>query len=232
MPSPLIQTQDLHRSLPLGSQQLHILRGLTFNVEDGEWIALTGPSGSGKSTLLGLLAGVDRPSSGQLFLDGTDISRLPEKQLARLRNEKIGLVFQAFNLIPTMTALENVAVPLYISPKRHQARQLAREMLARVGLEYRLDHLPHQLSGGEQQRVAIARALVTSPRLLLADEPTGNLDSVIGEQVLSLITELHKQLNLTVVMVTHDADVARHADRELHMVDGVFVNSNGHVPAS
>ena len=224
MPSPLIQTQDLHRSLPLGSQQLHILRGLTFNVEDGEWIALTGPSGSGKSTLLGLLAGVDRPSSGQLFLDGTDISRLPEKQLARLRNEKIGLVFQAFNLIPTMTALENVAVPLYISPKRHQARKLARGMLERVGLGARLDHLPHQLSGGEQQRVAIARALVTSPRLLLADEPTGNLDSVTGEQVLSLVTELHRQLNLTVVMVTHDADVARHADRELHMVDGVFVS--------
>ncbi|MCB9134485.1 MAG: ABC transporter ATP-binding protein [Anaerolineales bacterium] len=226
MPSPLIQTNNLHRSLPLGAQQLHILRGLTFHVEDGEWIALTGPSGSGKSTLLGLLAGVDRPSSGQLFLEGTDISLLPEKQLARLRNEKIGLVFQAFNLIPTMTALENVAVPLYISPKRHQARQLAREMLARVGLEYRLDHLPHQLSGGEQQRVAIARALVTSPRILLADEPTGNLDSVTGEQVLALITELHKQLNLTVVMVTHDADVARHANRELHMVDGVFVNGS------
>jgi ABC-type lipoprotein export system ATPase subunit len=223
-PALVFDLRHLSKTYRVGELEVRALRDVTLALSQGEFVVLLGPSGSGKSTLLGLLAGVDRPSSGQLFLDGTDISRLPEKQLARLRNEKIGLVFQAFNLIPTMTALENVAVPLYISPKRHQARQLAREMLARVGLEYRLDHLPHQLSGGEQQRVAIARALVTSPRLLLADEPTGNLDSVTGEQVLSLITELHKQLNLTVVMVTHDADVARHADRELHMVDGVFVS--------
>ncbi len=222
----VIEVHDVFRSLPLGGRELQILRGISFSVAEGEWVALTGPSGSGKSTLLGLLAGIDRPTVGTVELDGLPISMLPEARLARVRNEKIGVVFQSFHLIPTMTAQENVEVPLYISPRRKQARALAREMLAQVGLSDRLNHLPHQLSGGEQQRVAIARALVNRPRLLLADEPTGNLDSATSKQVLSLIRQLREMLGLTVVMVTHDAQVAAAAGRILHIIDGRLA-SNG-----
>jgi putative ABC transport system ATP-binding protein len=203
---------------------LPILRGISFAVEVGEWVALTGPSGSGKSTLLGVLAGIDRPTRGRVCIDGVEISAKPEGQLAKLRNEKIGVVFQAFHLIPTMTALENVEAPLYINPKWKQAHTLAQQMLEQVGLGERLHHLPHQLSGGEQQRVAIARALVCRPSLLLADEPTGNLDSATSKQVLGLIRLLRTQLGLTVVMVTHDPQVAGFADRSLHLVDGQLVD--------
>lgn len=216
----VLEAEEIRRRLPLNGRDLPILRGISFGVAEGEWVALTGPSGSGKSTLLGVLAGIDRPSSGCVYLDGQEISALPEGKLARIRNEKLGFVFQAFHLIPTMTALENVEAPLYVGPRRRQARILARVMLERVGLGDRLHHLPHQLSGGEQQRVAIARALVGRPRLLLADEPTGNLDSLSGKQVLMLIRELRRQLGLTVVMVTHNAEVAACADRCLHLVDG------------
>jgi putative ABC transport system ATP-binding protein len=219
-----IRTEDVTRALPLGDKTISILHGVNLGVAPGEWAALTGPSGSGKSTLLGLLAGIDRPSSGAVYLGEQAISRLPEKDLARIRNQQIGLVFQTFNLIPTMTALENTAVPLYISPQRRQARRLAGEMLQMVGLGNRLDHLPHQLSGGQQQRVAIARALVTRPRLLLADEPTGNLDSAASAQVMALIERLRDELGLTVLMVTHDRQIAGHADRILHMIDGRLVD--------
>lgn len=221
----LIEAQDLHRSLFLGDREIHVLRGISFTVYSGEWVALTGPSGSGKSTLLGLLAGIDRPTQGAIRLDGMDITGLPESRLSRFRNDMIGMVFQSFHLIPTMTALENVEVPLYISPRRWQARKLAQEMLERVGLGDRIRHQPHQLSGGEQQRVAIARALVTAPRLLLADEPTGNLDSATSKQVLALIGQLRKEMNLTVVMVTHDAGVAGCAGRRLHIRDGVLAEA-------
>ncbi len=219
-----IEVNNLHRTLVQGGRELHILRGLTFNVAAGEWVALTGPSGSGKSTLLGLLAGIDRPTQGAVRLGELEISALPEKKLARVRNEKVGLVFQSFHLIPSMTAQENVEAPLYIGPRRGQASALAREMLRRVGLEDRSGHLPHQLSGGEQQRVAIARALVSGPRLLLADEPTGNLDTATGRQVLELIAQLRQELGLTVVMVTHDARVAAYAGRRMHLVDGRLVS--------
>ncbi len=218
-----IETEDLHRTLALDGRDLHILRGISFAVKAGEWVALTGPSGSGKSTLLGLLAGMDRPTRGRVRLEGMEISSLPEGKLARLRNQKIGVVFQAFHLIPTMTAQENVEAPLYIGPKRRQAGAIARQMLEQVGLGERLHHLPHQLSGGEQQRVAIARALVCEPGLLLADEPTGNLDTATSRQVLELIRLLHEQLGLTVIVVTHDAQVASYASRRLHMVDGRLV---------
>jgi len=219
-----IEVIDLHRTMVQGGRELHILRGLSFNVAAGEWVALMGPSGSGKSTLLGLLAGIDRPTRGSVRLGELEISSLPEKKLARVRNERVGLVFQAFHLIPSLTAQENVEAPLYIGPRRGQASALAREMLQRVGLGERAGHLPHQLSGGEQQRVAIARALVGGPRLLLADEPTGNLDTATGRQVLELITQLRHELGLTVVMVTHDARVAAYADRRMHLVDGRLVS--------
>lgn len=221
--NPIIQLENVQRSLPLGDQMIHILHDINFSVPPGEWIAVSGPSGSGKSTLLGLVGGIDRPNAGKVILDGVDVSRLPESQLAQIRNQKLGIVFQSFNLISTMTALQNVEAPLYISARRHQARELAKRMLAMVGLADRLHHLPGQLSGGEQQRVAIARALVNEPRILLADEPTGNLDSGTSEQVLDLIERLQQQFELTVVIVTHDPLVAARADRVLNLVDGRFV---------
>ncbi len=225
----IVEVQDIHRSLPIGGRELHILRGVSFQVERGEWVALTGPSGSGKSTLLGILAGIDRPSQGRVILDSIEISSLPEGRLARIRNQKTGIVFQSFHLIPTLTAQENVEAPLYIGPHRGQAGKMARQMLEQVGLEERLHHLPYQLSGGEQQRVAIARALVNGPILLLADEPTGNLDSATSKQVLSLIRLLRQQLGLTIIMVTHDPQVASYADRRLHLVDGQLT-SDGQFP--
>ncbi|MGC9399991.1 MAG: ABC transporter ATP-binding protein [Anaerolineae bacterium] len=230
--SIIIHADNLSRALPLGNRTLPILKGLSFEVARGEWVALTGPSGSGKSTLLGLLAGIDTPTGGRLVLDGIDVTQMREAKLARIRNTKIGLVFQSFHLIPTLTAQENVEVPLYVGPHAGDARRRAAEMLARVGLAPRAKHRPHQLSGGEQQRVAIARALVTEPAILLADEPTGNLDSATGKRILDLIADLRRQLDLTIVMVTHDPTVARVADRELHLLDGRLVdhlNGNGHV---
>ena len=218
--SIILSARDVQRSIARDRQELHILRGISFTVEEGEWVAITGPSGSGKSTLLGILAGIDRPTSGSVVLDGLALNTLDENRLARIRNEKIGVVFQSFHLIPTLTALENVEAPLYIGPRRAQAKALACQMLGEVGLGDRLDHLPNQLSGGEQQRVAIARALVNHPRVLLADEPTGNLDSATSRQVLTILASLREQFGLTILMVTHEAQVAAYAGRRLHLVDG------------
>lgn len=220
----IIQAENIHRNLPQGGRELRILNGISFSVEAGSWLTFTGPSGSGKSTLVGILAGIDRPSSGKVFIEGMEISTLPEGRLARLRNQKIGVVFQSFHLIPTMTALENVAAPLYIHPLRWHARSKAAEILEQVGLQERMGHFPHQLSGGEQQRVAIARALACGPEILLADEPTGNLDTATSKQVLDLIGQMRNQLGLTVIMVTHNLSVAERADRRLHIVDGCIVN--------
>jgi putative ABC transport system ATP-binding protein len=222
--APAVQADDVHRSLPLGGEQVRILNGISFAIARGESVALTGPSGSGKSTLLGIVAGLDRPSSGRIVVDGTDITDLGEGDLAVIRNRSIGIVFQSFNLIPTLTAQENVEAPLYAGPDHRRARERARDVLALVGLSDRLHHRPHQLSGGQQQRVAIARALVTRPALVVADEPTGNLDSVTGEQVLGLFDALRAQLGITLVVATHDAEVAGRADRVLHMVDGRLVD--------
>ena len=220
----IIRVENIQRHLPQGGRELHILNGVSFSVEAGKWLALTGPSGSGKSTLLGILGGIDRPSAGKVYIEGTEISALPESRMARLRNEKIGVVFQSFHLIPTMTALENVEAPLYIHPQRRHARSMALNMLEQVGLNERMHHFPHQLSGGEQQRVAIARALVCGPDILLADEPTGNLDTATSRQVLDLIRQLRNQFGLTVIMVTHDPAIAARADQRLHIVDGRLVN--------
>jgi putative ABC transport system ATP-binding protein len=219
-----VKATEVTRSLPLAGTQVPILNGVSFTVPRGEWVALTGPSGSGKSTLLGLVAGLDTPDAGRICVNGTDITSLGEDRLAGIRNRDIGIVFQSFNLIPTLTAQENVEAPLWVGPHRKEARERARTMLEKVGLSDRLHHRPHQLSGGQQQRVAIARALVTRPALLVADEPTGNLDSVAGAHVLDLFALLRAELGVTVFIVTHDADVAARADRELHMVDGTIVS--------
>lgn len=219
-----VRADNIFRSLPLGGEEVRILNGVTFDVRAGEWIALTGPSGSGKSTLLGIVSGLDRPTSGRIVIDDTDITDMGENELALIRNRSIGIVFQSFNLIPALTAQENVEAPLYAGPDHRSARERAREMLELVGLTDRRHHRPHQLSGGQQQRVAIARALVTRPALLVADEPTGNLDSTTGQQVLDLFAELRAELGITVFVATHDPDVAARADRVLHMMDGLLVS--------
>lgn len=223
MATPALEVQDLTRSLPLGGETIHILRGLSFAIQRGEWVAVTGPSGSGKSTLLGILSGLDTPSGGRISIGGTDITAMNEGGLAKLRNASIGIVFQSFNLIPTLTALENVEAPLYVGPHRRQARARAESMLGKVGLSDRLHHRPHQLSGGQQQRVAVARALVTEPHILVADEPTGNLDSATSAQILDLFAQLHAELGITLIVVTHDPEVAVRAQRILHLVDGRLV---------
>ena len=216
----VLEARDLTRQLPLGSQTIEILKGVSFTIQQGEWVSVTGPSGSGKSTLLGIISGLDSPSSGRVIVNGTDITDLDEDALARIRNREIGIVFQSFNLIPTLTAQENVEAPLYVGPDRHQARARAAAMLELVGLSDRAGHRPNQLSGGQQQRVAIARALVTRPSIVVADEPTGNLDSATGAQILDLFARLREELGITLVVVTHDAMVAARADRALHIEDG------------
>lgn len=219
----LVTLHNVTRTLPLGNEQIHILRGISFAIPRQAWIALMGPSGSGKSTLLGIIAGLDTPDSGQVSIDGVDITHMNEASLARFRNEKIGMVFQSFNLIPTLTALENVEVPLFASRSSANSTARARRMLELVGLSDRLHHRPSQLSGGQQQRVAIARALVNEPSLLVADEPTGNLDSTTGETILNLFDKLRGELGLTIVIATHDAEIAQRVDGVLQIVDGQLV---------
>ena len=221
MPRPVLDVRDVTRTLALGDTPVPILHGITFAVEQGEWVAVTGPSGSGKSTLLGIVAGLDAPTSGTVSIDGLDVSAKSEGELARIRNQRVGVVFQSFNLIPTLTAQENVEAPLYVGPHRRQAASRARVMLERVGLSDRLGHRPHQLSGVQQQRVAIARALVTEPAIVVADEPTGNLDAATSASVLDLFADLRRDLGLTLFVVTHDPDVAARADRVIHLVDGL-----------
>jgi putative ABC transport system ATP-binding protein len=219
----IIKLSAVTRELPLGNEQIHILRGISLAIPRHSWMAIMGPSGSGKSTLLGILAGLDTPSSGQVVVDGVDITHMDESKLARFRNEKIGMVFQSFNLIPTLTALENVEVPLFASRSSERSAARAKRMLELVGLSDRLNHRPNQLSGGQQQRVAIARALVNEPNLLIADEPTGNLDSTTGEAILNLFDNLRRELGLTIIIATHDAAVAQRVDGILQIVDGLLV---------
>jgi putative ABC transport system ATP-binding protein len=219
----IIQVRGLTRTLPMGAAQVPILRGLSFAIPRRAWVAIMGPSGSGKSTLLGILAGLDVPSSGSVQIAGTDITHMGEGRLARFRNETIGVVFQSFNLVPTLTALENVEVPLHASRQPARSQERAKAMLAMVGLSDRLHHRPNQLSGGQQQRVAIARALVNEPPLLIADEPTGNLDRKTGETVLDLFARLRDELGITMVVATHDGAVAARVDAVLRLVDGQLV---------
>jgi putative ABC transport system ATP-binding protein len=216
----VMDVQNITKNLPLGREHIDILKGISFQIMSAEFIAIVGPSGSGKSTLLGIIAGLDNPTTGQVLIDGVDITRMSEGKLAAVRNSKIGMVFQAFNLIPTLTAQENVEVPLYVGKHKGAPSARARELLALVGLSHRLGHRPNQLSGGEQQRVAIARALATDPALIIADEPTGNLDAHNGDNVLKLISELRTRTGKTFIIATHDPVVASHADRAIRIVDG------------
>jgi putative ABC transport system ATP-binding protein len=219
----MIRVRDLVMRLPSGGRSLTILDGITLDVAAGELLAITGPSGSGKSTLLGLVAGLDRPSSGSIVVGGVDITRLDEDALARFRRETLGYVFQSYHLIPTLTAVENVAVPLEIAGATN-ALARARALLDDVGLGDRAHHYPVQLSGGEQQRAALARAVALDPGLLLADEPTGNLDSATGTRIIELLLELRRRRGATLVLVTHDDALARHADRVVVLRDGRVKN--------
>src|ERR1700730_3653819 len=216
----VMDVRDITKSLPLGRERIEILKGISFQIKSAEFVSIVGPSGSGKSTLLGIIAGLDNPSTGQVLIDGVDITRMGEGKLASVRNKKIGMVFQAFNLIPTLTAQENVEVPLYVGKHKGAPSARAKELLELVGLSHRLGHRPNQLSGGEQQRVAIARALATDPAFVIADEPTGNLDATNGENVLQLIAQLREQTGKTFIIATHDPAVASHADRSIRIVDG------------
>jgi putative ABC transport system ATP-binding protein len=215
----MIRVRDVVMRLPSGGRALTILDGIALDVAAGEVLAITGPSGSGKSTLLGLVAGLDRPSSGSIVVAGVDITRLDEDALARFRRETLGYVFQSYHLIPTLTAVENVAVPLEIAGAPN-ALARARALLDDVGLADRAHHYPVQLSGGEQQRAALARAVSLDPGLLLADEPTGNLDSATGARIIELLLELKRRRGSTLVLVTHDEALARHADRVVTLRDG------------
>jgi putative ABC transport system ATP-binding protein len=211
------------RSLPLGRERIEILHEVSFRIEHGELVAIVGPSGSGKSTLLGIIAGLDNPTTGQVFVNGTEITNMGEGALAQVRNQSIGVVFQSFNLIPPLTAQENVEVPLYVGKHPGAPADRARAILTTVGLEHRLNHKPNALSGGEQQRVAIARALVTDPAIVIMDEPTGNLDAHNSQLVLQLIHELQEQTGTTFVIATHDLSVAASAARVIRLLDGRVV---------
>ena len=218
----MIELRGISKTVRSGDQPLTILHPLTLDIPRGQFIAIVGPSGSGKSTLLGLIAGLDAPTSGSVLIDGVDITRLDEDSLARLRGEKIGFVFQFFHLIPSLTAYENVAVPMEIAGAA-DVRRRANALLEEVGLTGRAHHYPSQLSGGEQQRVALARALANDPPIVLADEPTGNLDTATGHHILELLREIHRARGTTVILVTHDAELAALADSRLVLRDGRVV---------
>ena len=218
--SEALSAIDVGKSLLLGRERVEILTDVRMKVNHGEFVAIVGPSGSGKSTLLGIIAGLDTPTSGQVLIDGIDVTRMREAQLAGVRNQKIGMVFQAFNLIPTLTAQENVEAPLAIGRHPGDATSQARAMLTLVGLAHRFKNRPSQLSGGEQQRVAIARALVTRPAIVIMDEPTGNLDRANSENVLQMIRDVQRETGTTFIIATHDATVAEAAQRTIRLLDG------------
>jgi len=222
----IIELQDICKTYRMGDITVPVLKGVSLTVARGELVALMGASGSGKSTLMNILGCLDRPDSGAYLLDGQEISRLSADQRAMVRNRKLGFVFQSFNLLPRTSALDNVAMPLTYSAgqlSEREARRRAARMLERVGLQDRMDHEPSRLSGGQQQRVAIARALINQPSLLLADEPTGNLDSRTSEEVLAMFQALNLNDGITIIMVTHDPQVARYAQRAIHIHDGLIV---------
>ena len=219
--TPVIRVGALHKNYRMGAETVQALRGVDCIIEENEYVAVMGPSGSGKSTLMNIIGCLDRPSSGEYWLSGENVSKLGDKALARVRNRRIGFVFQTFNLLPRATALQNVEVPLlYGGVGRKERRNRAREALGRVGLSDRMTHRPNELSGGQRQRVAVARALVNEPSILLADEPTGNLDSRTGRDMMALFDALH-EAGQTIILVTHEADIAAHANRHMHLHDGV-----------
>lgn len=225
MTQPLVSTQALTKVYGHGATAVHALNGINLNIQSGEFVAVMGPSGCGKSTLLHLIGGLDRPTSGNVFVDGQDLTKLSDDQVTAIRRRKIGFVFQFFNLIPVLNALENAALPMILDGIRPaEAHRRAREWLERVGLSHRLEHRPFELSGGEQQRVAIARALASEPALILADEPTGNLDSRASEEIAGLLRQISTDWGRTVLLVTHDPRIAAYADRIIFLKDGRIVD--------
>jgi ABC-type antimicrobial peptide transport system, ATPase component len=216
----VIRTDELWKTYVMGAEEVHALRGVSFELDRGEYLAIMGPSGSGKSTLMNLIGCLDTPSSGQYVLNGKLVSEMDDDELAYIRNKEIGFVFQTFNLLPRATALHNVELPLiYNGTPKAQRIEMAKRALERVDLAARMNHRPNELSGGQRQRVAIARALVNNPSIILADEPTGNLDSQTSQEIMALFDELHRQGN-TIILVTHEHDIAEHAHRALHILDG------------
>ena len=216
----MIEIENITKVYQMGETEVRALNGVSLKIEDGEWVAITGPSGSGKSTLMAIVGCLDSPTSGVYRLDGIDVSKMRDNALATVRNQKIGFVFQQFNLLARTSALENVELPLLYSNVNHR-RDRAKAALEAVGLADRMTHHPNELSGGQQQRVAIARALVTEPSILLADEPTGNLDSKTGKEIMQLVADLHRTRGITVIFVTHDPTIAANAQRVIHIKDGV-----------
>jgi len=230
LPTPVIHVSDLQRRYVMGGGHIDALRSVNLDVNRNEYLAIMGQSGSGKSTLMNILGCLDRPTAGEYWLNGESVSAMNDTQLARIRNREIGFVFQTFNLLPRMTALANVEVPLiYAGQRARERRELAASALAKVGLADRMHHRPSEMSGGQRQRVAVARALVTSPSILLADEPTGNLDSSTGEEIMRLFDELHRDGN-TLIVVTHEEHIARHASRVVRLSDGDVVSDTRATP--
>jgi putative ABC transport system ATP-binding protein len=222
MANPLIQITNIKRDFVLGNEIVYVLKGIDLEINKGEYVALMGPSGSGKSTLMNLLGCLDTPTSGSYILNGKDVSKMHDDELAEIRNKEIGFVFQTFNLLPRTTALDNVALPMvYAGFSKSERKVRAEEVLKQVGLADRMDHQPNQLSGGQRQRVAVARALVNNPSIILADEPTGNLDSKTSEEIMKLFGDIHK-LGNTVIVVTHEEEVAAYAHRIIRLRDGLI----------
>ena len=222
MSKPLIKITNIKRDFALGNEIVYVLKGIDLEINKGEYVALMGPSGSGKSTLMNLLGCLDTPTSGNYILNGKDVSQMQDDELADIRNKEIGFIFQTFNLLPRTTALDNVALPMiYAGYSKSERNARATEVLKQVNLADRMDHQPNQLSGGQSQRVAIARALVNKPSIILADEPTGNLDSKTSEEIMALLEEIHKNGN-TIIVVTHEEDIAAHAKRIIRMRDGMI----------
>lgn len=233
MSEPIIEIKGITRDFPLGSEIVKVLKGVNLHINKGEYVALMGPSGSGKSTLMNILGCLDTPTGGSYILNGKDVSRMADDELAGIRNKEIGFVFQTFNLLPRTTALDNVALPMvYAGFKKSDRNVRATKVLTQVGLEDRMDHKPNQLSGGQRQRVAVARALVNHPSIILADEPTGNLDSKTSVEIMKLFGEIHSNGN-TVILVTHEEDIAAYAHRVIRLRDGIIesdnVNPNPHI---